>query len=120
MKAKELEERLIHFGVMIIDIVNEMPASKAGAHLSGQLLRSGTSGALNYGEAQSGESRKDFVHKISIVLKELRETMVNLKMIYQAGLHLSDDKIIKALKENDELISIFVSSIKTAIANQNR
>ena len=117
MKAKELEERLIQFGVMIIEIVNEMPPSKAGVHLSGQLLRSGTSCALNYGEAQSGESRKDFVHKISIVLKELRETLVNLKMIYRAKLHHSEDHINAAIKENNELISIFVKSIKTAIAN---
>ncbi len=119
MKAKELEERLIQFGVMIIEIVNEMPVSKAGTHLSGQLLRFGTSCALNYGEAQSGESRKDFVHKMSLVLKELRETLVNLKMIYLSGLHHSEDQIIVAIKENNELISIFVKSIKTAIANQN-
>jgi len=114
MNAKELEERLIRFGVLIIEIVNEMPVTRAGVHLSGQLLRSGTSCALNYGEAQSGESRKDFLHKMSIVLKELRETMVNLKMIYLAELFQSKGKIAAAIKENNELISIFVSSIKTA------
>ena len=69
MKKFDLEERLIEFSVLIIDIVKEMPNSKAGNHLSGQIVRSGTSVALNYGEAQSGESRKDFIHKMKIVLK---------------------------------------------------
>lgn len=94
-----------------------MPNNKAGTHLAGQLVRSGTSPALNYGEAQSGESRKDFIHKIKIVLKELRETFVCLKIIYRTNLHKSEDKILKALKENDELISIFVRSVETAQKN---
>ena len=66
MNKFDLEERLINFSVLIIEITNEMPKNKAGNHLSGQLIRSGTSPALNYGEAQSGESRKDFIHKIKI------------------------------------------------------
>ena len=73
MNKFDLEERLIDFSVLIIEIINEMPNSKAGNHLSGQLVRSGTSVSLNYGEAQSGESRKDFIHKMKVVLKELRE-----------------------------------------------
>ena len=73
MNKFELEERLINFAVLIIEIVNELQNTKAGNHLGGQLVRSGTSPALNYGEAQSGESRKDFIHKIKVVLKELRE-----------------------------------------------
>jgi four helix bundle protein len=72
MNRFDLEERLINFAVLIVDISESMPKSYAGNHLSGQLLRSGTSPALNYGEAQGGESRKDFIHKIKIVLKELR------------------------------------------------
>jgi len=58
------EERLIDFSVLIIEIVNEMPNSKAGNHLSGQLVRSGTSVSLNYGEAQSAESKKDFIYPV--------------------------------------------------------
>jgi four helix bundle protein len=77
----DLEERLITFSVLIIEIVNEMPNTKAGNHLSGQLVRSGTSVSLNYGEAQSGESRRDFIHKMKVVLKELRESFVCLKII---------------------------------------
>ena len=67
MKRHDLEERLIVFAVVIIEIAGKISYTKAGEHLSGQLLRSGTSPALNYGEAQAGESRKDFIHKIKIV-----------------------------------------------------
>jgi len=84
MNRIELEERLINFSVLIIEIVNELESTKAGNHLSGQLVRSGTAPALNYGEAQSGESRRDFVHKIKIVLKELRETSICLEIINRA------------------------------------
>ena len=66
MKKFDLEDRLIDFSVTIIDIVNETPNTKAGNHLSGQLVRSGTFPALNYGEAQSAESRRDFIHKMKI------------------------------------------------------
>ena len=76
MNKHDLEERLIDFAVTIVEIAETMPDSKAANHLAGQLLRSGTSPALNYGEAQSAESRKDFIHKIKIVLKELRESIV--------------------------------------------
>jgi len=75
-KPAELENRLINFAVRIINVVEAMPSSKAGNHVAGQLIRSGTAPAPNYGEAQSAESRKDFLHKIKIALKELRETMI--------------------------------------------
>jgi len=114
MKRSDLEERLINFAVLIIEIANEMLKTKAGNHLSGQILRSGTSPPLNYGEAQSAESKKDFIHKIKVVLKELRETFVCLKIIKRSKLYKSEGKMETALKENDELISIFVSSVKTA------
>jgi four helix bundle protein len=117
MKKKDLEERLIDFAVIIIEIVNEMPNSKAGNHLAGQLVRSGTAPALNYGEAQSGESRKDFIHKIKVVLKELRETYICLKIIHRSMLFKSNDKIVEAINENNELISIFVKSVETAQKN---
>jgi len=120
MNKFELEERLINFAVLIIEITNELPNTKAGNHLSGQLVRSGTSPALNYGEAQSGESRKDFIHKIKVVLKELRETFVCLKIILRTKLYKSEKKMQIALKENDELISIFVKSVETAQRNMNK
>jgi four helix bundle protein len=117
MDKFELENRLIDFSVLIIDIINELPDTKAGNHLAGQLIRSGTSPALNYGEAQSGESRKDFIHKIKIVLKELRETFICLKIINKAKLYKLEWKIEKSLKENNELISIFIKSAETAQKN---
>ncbi len=117
MNRHDLEERLIDFSVLIIEIVHEMLSSKAGNHMSGQLVRSGTSVSLNYGEAQSGESRRDFIHKMKVVLKELRETYVSLKIIHKSKLYKNEDKILKALKENNELISIFVKSIETASKN---
>ena len=120
MNKGDLEERLINFSVLIIEITDEMPNKKAANHLSGQLIRSGTSPALNYGEAQSAESRKDFVHKIKIVLKELRETFVCLKIIRRAKLYKMQEKVDKALIENNELISIFVKSVETAQKNMKR
>jgi four helix bundle protein len=113
-----LEERLIDFSVLIIDIVSEMPNTKAGNTMSGQVVRSGTSVALNYGEAQSAESTNDFIHKMKVVLKELRETFVALKIIHRAKLYLNEDKVIKAKNENNELISIFVKSVETARKNK--
>ncbi|TAM95361.1 MAG: four helix bundle protein [Chitinophagaceae bacterium] len=117
MTKSELEKRLILFAVMVIEIVNDLPNTKAGNHLGSQLVRSGTSPALNYGEAQSGESKRDFVHKIKIVLKELRETLVCLKIIEEASLYPSKDKLQSVIKENDELVSIFVKSSETAEKN---
>ena len=118
MKKYDLEERLIDFSVLIIEIVNDTPNSKAGNHLAGQIVRSGTSVSLNYGEAQSAESKKDFIHKMKIILKELRETYVNLKIMHRSNLFINEKKIINAKKENNELISIFVKSIETVRKNQ--
>ena len=113
----DLEERLIDFAVLIIDLEEALPSTKAANHLGGQLLRSGTSPALNYGEAQAAESKKDFIHKIKIVLKELRETLVCLKIIHRSGVHSAPDQIAFAIKECNELVAIFVKSAKTAQAN---
>ena len=120
MNKFKLEERLIDFSVLVIEIVNDLNNTKAGNHLGSQLVRSGTSPALNYGEAQSGESRKDFIHKIKIVLKELRETFICLKIIDRTKLCKAEEKILKALKENNELISIFVKSTETAQKNMRK
>jgi four helix bundle protein len=117
MNKFDLEERLINFSVLIVQIVESISDSRAGNHLGGQLLRSGTSPALNYGEAQGGESRKDFIHKIKVVLKELRESYICLKIIYRTKLYSSEEKMNMALKENNELISIFVKSAETAQKN---
>jgi four helix bundle protein len=110
----DLEERLIRFGITIIKLVEKLPDSKAGHALGGQIVRSGTSPALNYGEAQGAESRKDFIHKLRIILKELRETKICLKLINGSEL-IKDEKLIDSIvSENDELIAIFVTSIQTS------
>lgn len=115
MKPYDLHQRLIDFAVMIINLAKDIENSKAGNHLTGQIIRSGTSPSLNYSEAQSAESRNDFIHKMSVVLKELRETFSCLKIIERAKLYLkNDDKITQVLKENNELIAIFVKSIETS------
>lgn len=112
-----LEERLIAFAASIILFTNHVEKSVAGNHLVGQIVRSSTSPALIYGEAQSAESKKDFIHKMGICLKELRETFNCLKIIEKAKL-ISKIELVTPLKlEVNELISIFVSSLKTAKSN---
>ena len=116
----DLEERLIDFAVRVIKLTEALPNTRSGNHIRGQILRSGTSPAPNYAEAQSAESRNDFVHKIKIALKELRETKVWLRMIGKAGLIDPPSKFGPLIQENDELISIFVVSVKTAMKNRDR
>ncbi len=113
-KHTNLEERLIKFAVSIIKFIDEIPNTKVGNHLSGQLIRSGTSPALNYGEARRAESKKDFVHKLQVVLKELGESLVTLKILHLSKLYESEQKITALLVECDELVAIFVSSVNTA------
>lgn len=115
-----LEKRLIDFAVRIINVVEALPNTRAGNHIAGQLVRCGTSPAPNYGEAQSAESRNDFIHKIKIVLKELRETRVWLKIIQRRSLLKSTREIELLIAECDELISIFVTSVRTAEKNKCR
>ncbi|MEB2785716.1 four helix bundle protein [Algoriphagus persicinus] len=115
----DLENRLIEFAAAIISFTDSMVNSKAGNHMANQLLRSGTSPALNYGEAQSGESRKDFIHKMKVVLKELRESGVAIKIIEKAKLHLDSQAIVGLQNECNQLISIFVKSVETAERNNN-
>ncbi len=110
----DIEERLIQFAINIIEICNTIDRNFASLHLSKQLIRSTTSAALNYGEAQSAESSKDFLYKMKLCLKELRESLVNLKIQKGANLIKSINKLEMLLKENNELIAIFVTSIKTS------
>lgn len=109
----DIEDRLISFAVQVIRAAESLPKSMAATHIAGQLVRCGTSPAANYGEAQAAESRSDFLHKIKICLKELRETRVWLLMADRANM-LATDRLTPLLNENDQLIAIFVKSIKTA------
>ena len=110
----DLEERLIDYSVRIIRLSEELPDSKAGRHISAQLLRSGTSPAPNYGEAQSAESRADFIHKIKIALKELKESRIWLKVIARAEMLKSSSSLESLLQETEELIAILFTSAQTA------
>ncbi|MCK3682670.1 four helix bundle protein [Maribellus sp. YY47] len=119
MNRFDLEERLIKFAALIIKLAETLPNSPVGVHMKNQIVRSGTSPALNYGEAQSAESKKDFIHKMSICLKELRETFVAIKIIKYSDLTKSIDLLEECFIENNELISIFVKSIETAKKNKS-
>lgn len=117
MTPQELENRLIDFACMIIDITNNMIPGPAAKYFGNQLLRSGSAPALLYGEAQMAESKKDFVHKIKVPLKELKESQINLRIIERKLLSGEVDLTKSALLECNELTSIFVATAKTAERN---
>src|SRR5690606_26525360 len=121
MTTNDLEERVINFAVLIVDIVEEIKNNYAGNYYGNQLIRSSGSTALNYGEARSAESHRYFVHKMGICLKELRESHNCLEIIFSANLYIGDKQnILKVLDENNQLISIFVASIKTSKNNNSK
>ena len=105
-KKFDLQERFIDYAVRIINVSEQLPETKAGKHIASQILRSGTSPAPNYGEAQSAESRADFIHKLKVALKELRETETWLKIIIRTKLIQPSAKLSPLLQETDELIAI--------------
>ncbi len=111
-QANELEQRLIDFAVRIVKLSASLPRTSAGKHIGRQILRSGTSPAPNYGEARGAESLADFTHKLRIVLKELNETSIWLKIIERSQL-LRSELIGDILRENTELCRIFTASLKT-------
>lgn len=110
----DLVERLTDFSVSVINIAEKLPNTRPGNYLAGQMIRSGTSPALHYGEAQDAESNQDFIHKLKVVLKELRETGIALLIIKKLKIYESEKDLESAMDENNQLISIFVASVKTA------
>jgi four helix bundle protein len=110
----DLEERLLDYAAEIIRLTERLPHSRAGNHVAGQLLRSGTSPLPNHGEAQAAESRDDFVHKLSICLKELRESRRWLRLILRVPLTRETKSVETLVSETEELIRIFAKSIRTA------
>ena len=113
----DLEDRLVKFAIIILEVCDLLPESKAANNLDHQLSKSGTAPALMYGEAQAAESRTDFIHKMKILLKELRETRISLRIIIEKPV-VKHEKIESALKECNELIGIFTKSIETANKNK--
>jgi four helix bundle protein len=119
MNAKyDLEERLLDYAAAIIRLVEKLPDTRTANHIGGQLLRSGTSPLPNHGEAQAAESANDFIHKLRVSLKELRESHRWLRLIDRVPL-LPAGQTGPLLRETDELIRIFVTSIKTAGHNSD-
>ena len=118
----DLEDRLINFAVMCLDVVDKLPKSLGAQTLARQLSKSGTSPALNYGEAQAAESNRDFLHKIKICLKELRESQICLQIILRKS-YLDSEIMISVMQEASELVAIFTKSVQTTqtkIASKNK
>jgi four helix bundle protein len=118
-KPYDLEERLLQYSARVMRLVEKLPNTKPANHAAGQLLRSGTSPLSNHGEAQAAESQADFVHKLRICLKELRESKRWLLLIRLVPL-LQGKDLEQLIDETEELIRIFVKSIQTAERNLSR
>ena len=112
----DLEDRLLEFAVRLTKLVDALPNSRTGNHVAGQLLRCGTSPFANHGEVQAAESRKDFIHKLGVCFKELKEVRRWLRFIARIEL-VPPRRLRPLLIENEELIRIFSASIKTAEKN---
>jgi four helix bundle protein len=115
VQAIQLEERLIEFAVLVLELSEDLPKTPAGRHISSQILRSGTAPASNYAEARGAESRADFVHKLGVVHKELNETSVWLRILLR-NVAEKKEKISSILAENRELTRIIAASLRTAKA----
>ncbi|HEX5219774.1 MAG TPA: four helix bundle protein [Verrucomicrobiae bacterium] len=113
----DLEERLLEFASAVIDLAEALPTARSGNHVANQILRSGTSPYPNHGEAEEAESRDDFVHKMKICPKELRETRRWARLIKRKDWISNQDVLNFVLSEADELIRIFYASIQTAKHN---
>lgn len=115
----DLEDRFVDYTYRMIDVVEALPNTRAGVYIAGQLIRACHSPTFNYGEAQAAESPKDFIHKMSVVLKELKECRTALKIIRKKELIKPVLKLEDVYKETEELIAIVAKSIATARKNNN-
>jgi four helix bundle protein len=122
MKQKEfdLEDRLVNFTCRMIDVVEALPKTRSGNYIAGQLIRSCHSPAFNYGEVQAAESRSDFIHKMRVVLKELKECRTALKIIIKKEMIKPAKKLDNIFKETHELIAIIAKGIETAAHNADK
>lgn len=118
-KGDELADRLLDFTVRIIKLVNALPKTAVGKHVGGQLLRLGTSPGSNYEESRGAESRADFIHKLGIVLKELKESRYWLRVIHRSGI-MPPQKVESLIQECEELCAIIAKSIFTAKAKRHK
>ena len=114
----DLEDRLVDYACDMIDVVEALPKTRAGNYIADQLMKSCHSPAFNYGEVQAAESRNDFIHKMGVVLKELKECRTALKIIRKKAMIKPVDKLEYIYKETEELIAIVAKSITTAQKNK--
>ena len=123
-RVYDLEDRLLEFSVQVIEVSEALPKTRAGNHIAGQFLRSGTSPYGNHGEAQTPESIDDFIHKMKVCLKELRETRRWARLIDRMRWLPGDPKLAHLLQESEELVRIFKASVQTSerkrLAQQSR
>ncbi|HEY8665090.1 MAG TPA: four helix bundle protein [Tepidisphaeraceae bacterium] len=117
LTAEQLADRLLTFGARVGTLVDALPDTRLGRHIAGQLVRSGTSPAPNYEEGRAAESRQDFIHKLNICLKELRESHVWLRLILKAKL-LREQRLSKLIDECRQLSNILGKSVVTAKRNK--
>lgn len=113
----DLEDGLLDFTSAVIDLSESLPATRAGNHVAGQVLRSGTSPYPNHGEAEAAESRDDFVHKLKVCLKELRKTRRWARLTKRKARVKNETTLLFIPGESEELIRIFHSSIQTTKRN---
>jgi len=118
LRKYDLEDRLLEFAATVIDVSEKLPNTLAGNHLAGQFLRAGTSPYGNHGEAQAPESAEDFIRKMKVCLKELRETRRWARLIVRQRWLGNDSKLAFVLTEGEELVRIFNASIRTAERNK--
>ncbi len=116
-KDEELADRLLKFTVLIIQLCGKLPDNSIGNHIRTQLQRCGTSPGANYEEARGAESKADFIHKLGVVLKELKESRYWLKVILSVSF-IKKDYVLPTLNECEELIAIIAKSIFTARRSQ--
>jgi len=117
-KGADIEERLLEFAVRVGKAVDALPDTRLSRHIAGQLVRSGTSPAPNYAEACAAESKKDFIHKLAIALKELRESSVWIRMTVKSEL-IPEQRLEQLQEECEQLCKIIAKSLVTAKSNQS-
>lgn len=118
-KQFDLEDRFVDYTCRMIDVVEALPKTRVGNYIAGQLIKSCNSPTFNYGEVQAAESKNDFIHKLGVVLKELKECRTALKIIIRKEMIKPVNKLADIFKETEELIAIIAKSISTAKNNLN-
>ncbi len=119
-RTYDLEDRLVDYTCRMIDVTESLPKTRSGNYMAGQLIRSCHSPAFNYSESQAAESPDDFIHKLKVVLKELKECRTSLKIIIKKAYISPPSKLEPIYKETEELIAIIGKSISTAEKNKTK